>query len=353
MPLVRTDATEFTGIPTFMRAPMVDIEQVTLGMFAVAGVPYDLSARVPGARYGPRAIRTASSGLFSVPDGLKEGWTDAESAEMLKFRGGPDFALGDLGDFAVSALDWTTTSKEVERAMLETASAGAIPLILGGDHLITLPLITGFQQAMAKGGRGRVGYLRFSSKLDLGERDEILGDTWRGATNRRILERNVVNPSNMVWVGVSGYVPEPELELVRSRGMRVHTLSEVRSDGITVVTDRAMLEAGAGCDTVYVSIDMDVVNGAYLQCLGVPSFRGLHNVELQEAVNVLSGSGVGALDVVGTNPLPDFWGHGQVASYFAAALLFYFITTPRDYGDGFFSEAFQRRGKSTEQREGL
>src|SRR5262245_16933628 len=127
MPLVRTDATEFTGIPTFMRAPLVDIEQVTPGMFAVAGVPYDLSARVPGARYGPRAIRTASSNLFSVPDGLKEAWTDAESAELLKFRGGSAFALVDLGDFAVTALDWPTTSREVERATCETTSAGAIP----------------------------------------------------------------------------------------------------------------------------------------------------------------------------------------------------------------------------------
>lgn len=351
MPLVRTDATEFTGIPTFMRAPSVDIEQVTPGMFAVAGVPYDLSARVPGARYGPRAIRTASSNLFAVPDGLNEGWTDAESAGRLKFRDGSAFALGDLGDFAVTALDWTTTSREVEHAMHETASAGAIPLILGGDHLITLPLITGFQEAMVKAGRGRVGYLRFSSKLDLGERDEILGDTWRGATNRRILERNVVNPSNMVWVGVGGFVPEPEFELVRSRGMRAHTVGEVRSDGITAVTHRALLEAGAGCDTVYVSIDMDVVNGAYLQCQGIPSFRGLHNVELQEAMNVLSGSAVGALDVVGVNPLPDFWGQGQVASYFAASLIFYFITTPRDCGRGSFSETFQRRASTTELRE--
>jgi agmatinase len=152
----------------------------------------------------------------------------------------------------------------------------------------------------------------------------------------------------MVWVGVSGYLPEPELEMARARDMRVHTLGEVRSDGITAVTDRALSEAGVGCDTVYVSIDMDVVNGAYLQCQGVPSFRGLHNVEVQEAINVLSGGGVGALDVVGTNPLPDFWGHGQVASYLAASLIFYFITRRREYRRGPFSEAFRSRPRTTE-----
>jgi agmatinase len=345
MPLVRTDATEFTGIPTFIRAPSVDIEHVRPGMFAVAGVPYDLSARVPGARYGPRAIRTASSGLLNAADVLNDRWTDAESAGLLEFRGGPDFAIGDLGDFAVTALDWDTTSREVERAMYETVSAGAIPLILGGDHFITLPLITGFQRARAENGHGRVGYLRFSSRLDLGVRDEFLGDTWRGATARRILESDIVSGPNMVWLGVSGYVAQAELELVRARGLRVHTLREVRSDGISAVTDRALSEAGAGCDTVYVSIDMDVVDGAYLPCQGVRSFRGLHNVELQEAMNVLSSGAVGALDVVGTNPLPDFWGHGQVVSYFAASMIFYFMMRPRDYSRGSFSEAFHSRSK--------
>jgi agmatinase len=343
MPLVRTDATEFTGTPTFMRARLVDVEQLTPGMFAVAGVPYDLSARVPGARYGPRAVRTASSGLPTASDGLDVRHTDAESADLLEFRGGADFALGDLGDFAVTALDWPTTSREVERAMHEVGSTGAIPLILGGDHFITLPLFTGFQQAMAESNRGRVGYLRFSSRLDLGVRDETLGDTWRGATARRILERKVVSPSNMVWVGVSGYVAEAELELARELDLRVHTLREVRSDGITVVTDRALSEAGAGCDTIYVSIDMDVVDGVYLQCPGVPSFRGLHNVELQEAINVLSGSAVGALDVVGVNPLPDFLGQGQVVSYFAASMIFHFVTRRREYSRESFSEAHQRR----------
>ena len=70
---------------------------------------------------------------------------------------------------------------------------------------------------------------------------------------------------------------------------------------------------------------MDVIDGVYIQSMSVPSFQGLKNVELQQAMDILGQGPVKALDVVGCNPISGYMGQGQVAANFASAMVFHFM----------------------------
>ena len=186
--------------------------------------------------------------------------------------------------------------------MFEIARRGALPVILGGDHLITAPLVQGFGDAMrARTGRG-IGYIRFSSQLDLGQVDPVWGPVWRGATARRIVDSAAVDVRHMVWIGTNGYLRLEDWEFAQKHDLVCYTLADVRRLGIVEVVERAAEVAGDGCAAVYVSVDLDVVDGGYVAMQSTPRFEGLTNTELLGAMDVLRRAKVGALDLVGVNP---------------------------------------------------
>ena len=106
----------------------------------------------------------------------------------------------------------------------------------------------------------------------------------------------------MVWIGVNGYLRREEWDFAQERELSVFTLEDVRRRGLQNVVENAMEIAGDGCDSVYVSIDFDVMDGGIVAATSDPCFDGLTNVELLKAVDILRRKKAGALDLVGMNP---------------------------------------------------
>ena len=288
-----------SGITTFMGVPRGDLEHLTEGMVAICGVSYDLSctSRV-GSRFGGRAIRESSgyyAGAFSRSDLVETTTGD-------RMSGARRASILDVGDFNAYPLDWPRTEKALRDSMRRVAATGAMPVTLGGDHFVSWPLCLGYADAIKeKTGLG-VGYVQLSSRLDLGEKDAVWGDVWRGATARRILDSGVVSPRNMVWIGANGYLRREEWEFAKERELSVFTLADVRSRGVQAVAEEAMRVAGDGCHSVYVSIDFDVMDGGIVAATGEPCFDGMTNVELLNAVDIIRRKKAGALDLTGMNP---------------------------------------------------
>lgn len=319
MPLAQGPPLRISGIMTFARAPVGDLEDLKEGVVAVAGVPYDLASTGRfGARYGPNSIREGAAYIASVVNDVpNSGAEDPLTGMRLQAPTGKIF---DLGDMDVYPLDWPKTESALRREMCQIARIGATPLILGGDHMVSSPLALGYSDAVRERGGRKIGYIQFSSQLDLGDEDPLWGSVWRGSTAKRILDSGVIDKANMVWVGVHGYVPQSQMALAEDLNLRVFTLDDVRRDGIQKVTKQALEEAGAGCDSIYVSVDINSVDGAYMPGVDTPSFRGMRNIDLIKAVDILGKSKTGALDIVGVNPIIEQAGQGAITSRFGAWL---------------------------------
>ena len=161
------------GIMSFMRAPQGDVEDLEEGMIGIAGVTYDLSctSRI-GARFAPRAIRDTSAyyGGYSPARG---GGGDNHRPEDEVPRGRESNRPG--RPERLSRRLGPDGSRVCETPCTRSRRTGALPVILGGDHFITYPLVEGFKDAVAGGGDKKIGYIQFSSQLDLGEQDPVWG----------------------------------------------------------------------------------------------------------------------------------------------------------------------------------
>ena len=304
MTMFTKDPLMISGIMTFLRCPQGDVGDLESGLVAIAGVSYDISctSRI-GSRFAPRAIRAVSR--------PRAGESVVINTAQRMITPDPDkLKIIDVGDLNVYPADWDKTEAALRDSMRQITRTGALPIILGGDHFITGPLVQGFGDAIAEGGgrSKKVGYIQFSSQLDLGVEDPVWGRVWRGATARRIMDGGAVDARNMVWVGVNGYIREEQWAVARERGLHVFTLDDVRRDGIVAIAERAAELAGDGCDSIYLSVDFDVLDGGYSSMTGAPSFDGLRNVDLLKAIDVLRRTRVGAMDVVGVNPTVDLVG---------------------------------------------
>jgi agmatinase len=314
----------FAGIPSFMRAPQRQIGNLTEGAFVVAGVPYDLSYTGSiGMRYGPRAIREASLRFASTVAGKET--VDCDTGRTIYFQTTGTAGIFDVGDFTVFPLEWTKTESSIKGSMYKVARQGTHPIIIGGDHLVSFPLLAGYVSAVREVNQGNVGYIRISSQLDLGDEDPIWGHVWRGATSKKILDAGLVRPANMVWVGVNGYVPQKQLTLAKELDLTIFTLSAIEDKGIEDIIHKAIDKAGNGCTAIYASVDLDVLDSMYVHTMGRPTFQGITNLDLLRAMGALSQDGVKALDLMGCNPVADYLGQGQVASNLAATMVFKFM----------------------------
>lgn len=308
------------GVLTFMRAPLGDVEDLKEGMVAIVGVSFDMSTTGRrGARYSPVKIRESSQYYARHLEG--DGVIEITTGEVLETA--ERSRILDLSDMNVYPMEWPKTEAALRSQMTDIASRGPTIVVLGGDHLITYPLVQGFRDGVVARGGKKIGYIQFSSALDLGSTDPLWGKVWRGATARRVLETKTVDPRNMVWVGVNGYQPKRELELARETGLKVFSLDDVRRDGIERVTGEALRIAGDGCDTIYASVDYDVVDGGNTPGAAATHFQGITNTELLRAVDMLGRGSVGAMDIVGANPLLELL--SETAERFGAWLVFRFL----------------------------
>ena len=258
------DKPDYAGFLSFGGAPIaqepVHLEGVDV---AIVGAPVDdLVSDRPGARFGPRAIRAASC----PPGPHLETKVDA----LAELR------VVDFGDAPVVPAAPEASRQAIEATVRQVVDAGALPVVLGGDHSIAEPDV----RACA-GRHGPLGLVHFDTHTDTGT--EVFGvEPSHGTPMWALVESGHVDPSRYVQIGLRGYWPGPaELAWQAERGITSFFMHDVRELGIAEVVRRAVEVVGAG--PAYVSVDVDVLDPAFAPGTGTPEPGGMTSGELLRA----------------------------------------------------------------------
>ncbi|HEX6491521.1 MAG TPA: agmatinase [Gaiellaceae bacterium] len=252
---------DYAGLLTFGALPYTQDPAELAGMdAAIVGAPTDdLVSDRPGARFGPRAIRAAS-----CPAGPQLE-TKVDAIAELK--------LVDYGDAPVLPADPLRSHQAIERIVGEVVAAGAVPIVLGGDHSIAEPDI----RACAA-GRRPLGLVHFDTHTDTGT--EVYGvELSHGTPMYRLVEQGHVDPGRYVQIGLRGYWPgEKEFGWQAEHGITSFSMHDVRRLGIEAVVEQTLQVVGAG--PTYVTVDVDVLDPAFAPGTGTPEPGGMTSGEL-------------------------------------------------------------------------
>ena len=217
----------FSGIRTFMRLPHVtDLDGVD---FAVIGAPFDTGAtyRV-GARFGPEGIRSASA--------LLRPYNPSQDIVIFDHLSGVDF-----GDFPVVPGYLPESHTYIAEGMKPLLEAGVTPIVLGGDHSITLPELRSVAQKY-----GPVALIQFDSHGDLWD-GYFGGKDTHGTPFRRALEDGLLDTARSSQIGLRGPLYErADLQQSRDFGFQLFTADEVRQAGLDAVIKAVKDRAGEG-----------------------------------------------------------------------------------------------------------
>ena len=279
-------APRFMEIGTFMRMPLAEsIEDAEIGIF---GVPYDgaLTNR-PGARHGPRAVRDQSSLIRAINHA-----TRVNPFERARVR--------DLGDVPFTRMfDVEATHGEIADFAGEVVKAGVMPLAIGGDHSVSLPLL----RAVAT---QPVALIHIDAHTDTW--DSFQGSKFNhGAPFRRAVEEGLIDPRKTIQIGIRGTQNISEgWDYSESTGMRVAFCDEVHERGPAALAEEA--RALVGDMPVYLTFDIDSLDPAYAPGTGTPEIGGLTTWQAQVLLRGLRGLNFVGADLVEVSPPFDHAG---------------------------------------------
>lgn len=227
---------------------------------AIVGAPMDeLVSDRPGTRFAPRAIRAASC----PPGPQLETGTDAFA----------ELRVVDFGDAPVLPADPVRSHAAIQETVGQVLAAGALPVILGGDHSITEPNLRACAAA-----HGPLGLVHFDTHTDTGS--EVFGvGLSHGTIMRRLVEEGHVDPGRYAQIGLRGYWPgEEEFSWQAERGITSLFMHDVRDLGIREVVSRAVEAVGEG--PAFLTVDIDVLDPAFAPGTGTPEPGGMTTAEL-------------------------------------------------------------------------
>lgn len=247
--------------------------------FTVIGVPYDEAASArKGAALAPERMRYWSRHLTPF----------SEDRTRLK-----DMRVCDLGDIGV-----TDQARDFDAIRERIAALPSIPIVLGGDHSISIPVLQGQRDRFAD---KRLGVLWLDAHPDLC--DEFTGSKLSHAcVMRRGLEAGI-RPEDVCMVGLRSW-EEQEIELIEGGGLHIYTAAVVARRGMGAVAT----EVGATlskCDAVHISLDIDCLDPAGAPGTGIPDAGGLTSRDVITLIQSLKDVRLVGLDVVEVSPPLD------------------------------------------------
>jgi agmatinase len=260
----------------------------------VVGAPFDGgTSHRPGTRFGPQAIRSTD---YLPHDGSRPHL--ALRVDALR-----DLRVLDAGDVEMPPGEIERSLSALTEAVATVAASGAIPVVLGGDHSITLADVTGVAR---KHGNGRVSVVHFDAHADTG--DTEFGSLYgHGQPMRRLIESGAARGDRFLQIGLRGYWPGPEtLRWMAGQNMRSFEMSEIGSRGLDTCLDDAFALAVDDCDGVFLSVDIAVADPAHAPGTGTPEPGGFSARQLLDAVRrVCLELPVVGVDVVEVSPPYD------------------------------------------------
>jgi guanidinopropionase len=287
-----------TGIASFFRAPIAD--DPADADIALIGVPFDGGVtHRSGARHGPRAVREQSTLLRRI-----NAATGVAPFTQARVR--------DLGDC------WLEFPYELTGALEEIAGyyravhdAGAIPVSVGGDHSISLPILRGIA------GHRPVGMVHIDAHCDTG--DDYLGSRFHhGAPFRRAVEEGLLDPRRVIQIGIRGTTNDPDMwGFSAASGMRVLGIDEFTDQGWAFAAAEAKRVVGDG--PTYLTFDIDSLDPAEAPGTGTPEAGGITAREALRLLRALRGIDFVGGDLVEVAPSFD---PGTITAFNGASILF-------------------------------
>ena len=214
--------------------------------------------------------------------------------------------LVDVGDYNSYPTDMDRAVEGMAGGVYEVVKRGGFSVCLGGDHFVGYPSCLGFTRAAAElNPNVRVGYIHIDGHLDFTDITPLFGKYSNGTNARRISEIEVVSPKNMVWIGIDGYVNAEQADTIKRNGATVFTGLDVQDMGPVEVARRAGELAIDGCDYIYLSMDIDVVDSGFSPGTGSPVFAAITPMMAMRMLWELSKFPIGSMDFCETSPRLD------------------------------------------------
>jgi len=297
-PLSGNEMPRFAGTGTFMRLPAVALSQdLDVGF---VGVPVDIAtSNRPGARFGPKEIRDESRMLrpFNVSTG-------ADPFNSL--------SIADIGDVPINTFNLQKTIDIIESHYHNILAHDVIPLTMGGDHSITLPILRAIHKK-----HGPVGVIHVDAHADTN--DHMFGEEIaHGTPFRRAFEEGLIDGKRVVQIGLrgTGYDPD-EYCWSQAQGARVVQAEECWYKSLAPLMTEIRESIGDG--PVYISFDIDGLDPAYAPGTGTAEVGGLTVHQGLEIVRGCKGLNVVGGDLVEVSPPYDV---SKNTSVVAANLLY-------------------------------
>jgi guanidinobutyrase len=275
----------FGGPGTMMRLPAAASPQgLDVGF---VGVPLDIgTSHRPGTRFGPRQIRAESALLR--PYNMATGAAPFDTLQVA-----------DLGDVAINTYSLEKSVAIIERFYDEVLAAGCIPLTLGGDHTIALPIL----RAMAR-RHGPVALVHVDAHADVN--DEMFGERIaHGTPFRRAVEEGLLACDRVWQIGLrgTGYAAD-DFDWPRAQGFTVVPAHEVWYRSLAPLMDEVRARIGPS-QPVYLSFDIDGIDPSYAGGTGTPEIGGLSVAQALEIVRGCRGLNLVGGDLVEVSPPYD------------------------------------------------
>ena len=272
-PLGGNEMPRFGGPATMMRLPAQETAEGLDACFI--GVPFDIGAsNRAGTRHGPRQIRAESPALR--PYNMT---TRAAPFDSLQ--------VADIGDVATNPFNLLDSIRIMEEAYDAVLAHDCIPLTLGGDHTITLPILRAMKRK-----HGPVGLVHIDAHADVN--DIMFGETvTHGTTFRRAIEEGLIEGKRAAQIGLrgTGYTAE-DFDWPAAQGIRIVLATECWNKSLAPLMDEVREQLGEG--PVYITFDIDGLDAAFAPGTGLPEIGGLTTAQGQEIIR-----GCRGLDVVG------------------------------------------------------
>ena len=297
-PLGGNEMPRFGGIATFMRLPgrtaPADLD------VAVVGVPFDIgTSNRPGARFGPRGIRDES--VLLRPYNMA---TRAAPFDSLR--------IDDTGDVATNPYNLADSVERITAHYRELLTNDVIPVSIGGDHTIVLPIL----RAVAE-KHGPVGLVHVDAHTDIN--DEMFGERIaHGTPFRRAVEEGLLDCDRVVQIGMrgTGYAAD-DFDWSCEQGFRVVQVEECWHKSLVPLMEEVHQQVSGG--PVYLSFDIDGLDPSFAWGTGTPEVGGLTMAQGLEIVRGCRGLDLVGCDMVEVAPAYDTTG---TTSLTAANLLY-------------------------------
>jgi len=299
----------FVGISTFGKSPYVENWDAIAADVAVLGAPFDFGTQWrAGARFGPRAIREAST-LFSF--GHTGAYDHEDDATYLD----ASVRMVDLGDADIIHTKTEESHRNIEFGVKKILDAAALPVVLGGDHSINIPCINAFEEDCAK--NGPIHVVQIDAHLDfVDERHGVMYG--HGNPMRRAIEKPYVSGMTQLGIRNVSSTAKEGYEDARARGSDILSVRQVRALGTEAVLAR--IPQG---QRYYVTIDIDAFCPSIAAGTGTPSHGGFLYYDVLELLQGLSLRGnVAGIDLVEVAPAYD---PSESTQILAAQILLNFI----------------------------